>query len=122
MKFSYVAMDTSGKEVTGIISAKDQAEAINKIRNKRLFPTRVTNLDTSVNAPEDRTVEFPPLQALQEVMPVETKTAIDTLASSCATMLEALVARGFARSEAMEMTKVFLAQAMAMGSEGQKDS
>lgn len=122
MKFSYIAMNAKGEELNGIVTAEGQSEAISKIRHKGLFPTRVTNLDTSVNAPEDRTVELPPLQEGDPMMLVETKTAIDTLASSCASMLTALVARGFARSEAMEITKVFLAQAMVMGGEGQKDS
>ena len=38
-KFSYVAVDTAGKESRGVVEANTQAQAIAKIRGQGLFPT-----------------------------------------------------------------------------------
>jgi len=40
-KFSYVAVDTAGKENRGVVEANTQAQAIAKIRGQGLFPTSI---------------------------------------------------------------------------------
>ena len=40
-KFEYKAMNSKGKEITGVIDSDDQSSAIQKLRNKGLFPTNV---------------------------------------------------------------------------------
>ena len=39
--FRYIALDAKGNEITDTIEALNQKEAINSIRNKGLFPTKV---------------------------------------------------------------------------------
>ena len=39
--FAYKAMDAKGKEIKNIIEADNTAQAINKLRDKGLFPTNV---------------------------------------------------------------------------------
>lgn len=46
-KFSYVAMDSRGKETKGTIEVASQAEAITRIKDMGLHPTRVVELDKS---------------------------------------------------------------------------
>lgn len=43
-KYDYKAMNSKGKEVTGVIDAESQSTAIQKLRDKGLFPTKVTPL------------------------------------------------------------------------------
>jgi hypothetical protein len=119
MKFEYVAMDVRGEEVSGVITAATTTDAVNMIRNKGLFPTRVIDLGTEDDAIKDRPTEIPPLQV---TMPVEVKHAIHVMVSGCAVMRDALMANGFTRSEAIDMVKIFLAQAMSVGFSGQKES
>jgi len=40
-KFSYVAVDTAGKESRGVVDANTQAQAISKIRGLGMFPTSI---------------------------------------------------------------------------------
>jgi type IV pilus assembly protein PilC len=40
-KFSYVAVDTTGKESRGVVEAPNQAQAIAKVRSQGLFPTSI---------------------------------------------------------------------------------
>ena len=40
-KFSYIAVDTAGKESRGVVEANTQAQAIAKIRGQGLFPTSI---------------------------------------------------------------------------------
>jgi len=40
-KFNYIAMDAKGKETKGNIDAKDQGEAIARLQEMKLFPTKV---------------------------------------------------------------------------------
>lgn len=44
-KFSYVALDSRGKETKGTIEVGSQAEAITRIRDMGLHPTKVVELD-----------------------------------------------------------------------------
>jgi type IV pilus assembly protein PilC len=44
-KFSYVAMDARGKETKGIIDVADQTEATNRIKEMKLFPTKVVEVN-----------------------------------------------------------------------------
>ena len=43
-RFRYVAMDGSGTETEGVVDAESQAKAVNAIRGKGLFPTRVSEV------------------------------------------------------------------------------
>jgi len=40
-KFSYVAVDASGKESRGVIEAEDQSRAVAKVRGQGMFPTSI---------------------------------------------------------------------------------
>src|SRR5580692_6377760 len=44
-KFSYVAMDTRGKETKGTIEVASQNEAIGRIKEMGYFPTKVVEVD-----------------------------------------------------------------------------
>jgi len=44
-KFSYVAMDQKGKEQKGTIEVASQNEAINRIKEMQLFPTKIVEVD-----------------------------------------------------------------------------
>jgi type IV pilus assembly protein PilC len=44
-KYSYVAMDTHGKETKGTLEVASQTEAINRIKEMNLFPTKIVELD-----------------------------------------------------------------------------
>ncbi|MCX7866382.1 type II secretion system F family protein [Limisphaera sp. VF-2] len=44
-KYSYVAMDAHGKEVKGVIEVASQNEAIGRIREMNLFPTKIVEVD-----------------------------------------------------------------------------
>lgn len=44
-KYSYVAMDARGKEVKGVIEVGSQNEAIGRIREMNLFPTKIVEVD-----------------------------------------------------------------------------
>jgi len=41
-KFNYVAMDSRGKETKGVLEVGSQAEAINRLKEAGLFPTKVS--------------------------------------------------------------------------------
>ncbi len=43
-RFRYVAMDGSGAETEGVVEAESQSQAVNAIRRKGLFPTRVSEV------------------------------------------------------------------------------
>ena len=44
-KFSYVAMDSRGKESKGTIEVASQNEAIGRVKEMGLFPTRIVEVD-----------------------------------------------------------------------------
>ncbi len=44
-KFSYVALDSRGKETKGTIDVENQAQAINRVKEMGLHPTRIVELD-----------------------------------------------------------------------------
>ena len=49
-KYSYVAMDAHGKEVKGVIEVASQNEAIGRIREMNLFPTKIVEVDGAKTA------------------------------------------------------------------------
>ena len=49
-KYSYVAMDARGKEVKGVIEVASQNEAIGRIREMNLFPTKIVEVDGAKEA------------------------------------------------------------------------
>lgn len=44
-KFSYVAMDAKGKEQKGVIEVANQNEAIARVKEMQLFPTKIVEVD-----------------------------------------------------------------------------
>jgi len=44
-KFDYIAMDSKGKEVTGVLDSENQAAAHGRIREMGYFPTKITEAD-----------------------------------------------------------------------------
>jgi type IV pilus assembly protein PilC len=44
-KFSYVAMDSRGKETKGVLEVANQNEAIGRLKEMGFFPTKVTEVD-----------------------------------------------------------------------------
>ena len=44
-KYSYVAMDQKGKEQKGTIEVASQNEAIGRVKEMGLFPTKIVELD-----------------------------------------------------------------------------
>ncbi len=54
-KFSYVAMDSKGKETRGTIEVASQSEALARIREMGLFPTKVVQLDKEKPTPKTKT-------------------------------------------------------------------
>ena len=51
-KFSYVAMDQKGKETKGTLEVASQNEAITRIKDMNLFPTKVVEVDKVKEKPE----------------------------------------------------------------------
>ena len=41
-KFNYVAMDSTGKETKGVLEMGSQTEALNRLKEMGLLPTKVT--------------------------------------------------------------------------------
>jgi general secretion pathway protein F/type IV pilus assembly protein PilC len=46
--FEYIAKELSGREVTGVLTAGSEMEAVNSLSGKALFPTRITLADVSL--------------------------------------------------------------------------
>src|ERR1035438_7315099 len=44
-KFSYVALDTRGKEITGVLESENTTSAVSRIREMGYFPTNVAEAD-----------------------------------------------------------------------------
>jgi type IV pilus assembly protein PilC len=53
-KFNYVAMDTKGKEVTGVLESDNTTTAIGRIREMGYFPTNVTEVGREKKAKAPR--------------------------------------------------------------------
>ncbi|MBI3882309.1 MAG: type II secretion system F family protein [Verrucomicrobia bacterium] len=51
-KFSYVAMDSKGKETKGTLDVASQSEAIGRLKEMGLFPTKVVEADKSKEKPD----------------------------------------------------------------------
>ena len=49
-KFSYVAVDTAGKESRGVVEANTQAQAVSKIRGLGMFPTSISAVSDAAAA------------------------------------------------------------------------
>ena len=49
-KFSYVAMDQKGKEQKGTLEVGSQNEAINRVKEMGLFPTKIVEVDKTQKA------------------------------------------------------------------------
>src|SRR5262245_46482451 len=46
-EFQYIARELSGREVTGLLTAGTEQEAINSLAGKSLFPTRIALAETA---------------------------------------------------------------------------
>jgi len=53
-KFSYVAMDQKGKETKGTLEVATQNEAISRIKEMNLFPTKIVEVDKAKAKPEKK--------------------------------------------------------------------
>lgn len=53
-KFSYVAMDSRGKETKGTLEVANQNEAIGRIKEMGFFPTKVAEVDKSKGKPDTK--------------------------------------------------------------------
>ena len=53
-KFSYVAMDSRGKETKGTLEVANQNEAIGRIKEMGFFPTKVVEADKTKEKPDGR--------------------------------------------------------------------
>lgn len=53
-KFSYVAMDSKGRETEGVIEAENEARAVSAVKDKGLFPTSVYEIGGGRPAPGSR--------------------------------------------------------------------
>ncbi len=51
-KFSYVAMDQKGKEQKGTLEVGSQNEAINRVKEMGLFPTKIVEVDKAKDKPD----------------------------------------------------------------------
>lgn len=51
-KFSYVAMDQKGKETKGTLEVATQSEAINRVKEMGLFPTKIVEVDKAKAKPQ----------------------------------------------------------------------
>src|SRR3974390_2187231 len=51
-KFNYVAMDAHGKETKGTLEVASQNEAIGRVKDMGLFPTKIVELDKAKEKPE----------------------------------------------------------------------
>ena len=51
-RFSYVAMDAHGKETKGTLEVNSQNEAIGRVKEMGLFPTRIVELDRAAEKPQ----------------------------------------------------------------------
>ena len=49
-KFSYVAMDSRGKETKGTLEVSSQNEAIGRVKEMGLFPTKIVEVDRAKEA------------------------------------------------------------------------
>jgi type IV pilus assembly protein PilC len=54
-KYSYVAMDSRGKESKGTIEVASQNEAIGRVKEMGLFPTKIVEVDKVKEAPDKKT-------------------------------------------------------------------
>jgi type IV pilus assembly protein PilC len=53
-KYSYVAMDSHGKETKGTLDVATQNEAIGRVKEMGLFPTRIVELEKAKEKPDQR--------------------------------------------------------------------
>jgi len=59
-KFSYVAMDQKGKETKGVLEVSSQSEAIDRVKEMGLFPTRIVQIETGKAAKKGKLVTKTP--------------------------------------------------------------
>jgi type IV pilus assembly protein PilC len=53
-RFSYVAMDQKGRETKGVLEVANQNEAIGRVKEMGLFPTKIVELDKVKEKPEKK--------------------------------------------------------------------
>jgi type IV pilus assembly protein PilC len=53
-KYNYVAMDAHGKETKGTLEVASQNEAIGRVKEMGLFPTKIVELDRSKDKPQKK--------------------------------------------------------------------
>ncbi|MDW8307896.1 MAG: type II secretion system F family protein [Verrucomicrobiales bacterium] len=58
-RFSYVAMDQKGRETKGVLEVANQNEAIGRVKEMGLFPTKIVELDKVKEKPEKKAKAAP---------------------------------------------------------------
>jgi type IV pilus assembly protein PilC len=58
-KYNYVALDTKGNETKGVIEAGSQNEAIGRVKEMQLFPTRITESEKEAKGKKAKTKAAP---------------------------------------------------------------
>ena len=53
-KFSYVAMDSRGKETKGTLEVASQNEAIGRLKEMGYFPTKIVEVDKAKEKPDKK--------------------------------------------------------------------
>ena len=51
-RFNYVAMDSRGKETKGTLEVSNQNEAISRVKEMGLFPTKVVEAEKTKDKPD----------------------------------------------------------------------
>ena len=118
MVFSYIAMDSEGKEKRGKVEADGQTEALSKVRGLGLFPV---NMSESAGEEAQEPQQAHEDEGANDGRPPsggDMSEAFGMMADACGTMMVGLLRNGFARSEAVELVKVFLAKMLESGGAG----
>ena len=53
-KYNYVAMDSHGKETKGTLEVASQNEAIGRVKEMGLFPTKIVEVDKAKEKPDKK--------------------------------------------------------------------
>ena len=59
-KFNYVAMDAHGKETKGTLEVASQNEAIGRVKEMGLFPTKIVEIDRAKEKGDKKATPRPP--------------------------------------------------------------
>ncbi len=98
-KFTYVAMDKVGKETKGTLEVANQNEAIGRVKEMGLFPTKIVELDKEKPEKKGKAVKT----AAKAKPAGKGKKAVPAVPNVIEDALSALVHLGYGRSEAFSV-------------------